>query len=195
MKKIFLFFLLIPCLANAQPPWQALKAKVIQVDLTVSRGEQKKLAKEALAMAEACLAASPGEIGCLYYRAQALGLSNKSFLGYTGRLRRMFADWEAALQRDPAFDYGGPYRMIAEVYMELPKHFGPKDLRQDLNKAVELLKKAIKISDYPTNWFDLAEAYTMLGKKDEAQKALEKARAVLSKWRNHPYYPTWAAKK
>ncbi|MBI4124702.1 MAG: hypothetical protein HY466_02065 [Deltaproteobacteria bacterium] len=193
--KAFFLFLLIPWLVYAQPPWEPLKAKVIQADLTAGRGEQKRLAKEALKMAEDCLAKNVGEIGCLYYRAQALGLSNKSFFRYAGRLRQMFADWEAVSKADPSFDYGGPYRMLAEVYMELPKHFGPKDLRQDLNKSIKLLKKAIKFSDYPTNWFDLAEAYAMLDQREASQKAMEKAKSVVSQWRTHPYYLTWQGKK
>ena len=191
---IFLVFL-IPGLAFAQPRWEPLQQKVIEADLTTDRGDQKKLAKEALTMAEQCLAVKPNEIGCRYYRAQALGLSSKNLFGYTDRLRRMFADWEAVLKADPRFDYGGPYRMFAEVYMELPKHFGPKDLRQDLNKAVDYLKKATEISDYPTNWLDLAEAYDKLGQKKEAQQALEKANRILPRWRDHPYYPTWASRK
>lgn len=190
---VLIWFSASPALAH--PPWQLLKETVIQADLTVNRGEQKKLAKEALTMAEACLAKDPQAIGCLYYRAQALGLSNRSFFGYVGRVRRMLADWEIVLQTDPAFDYGGPYRMFAEVYLELPKHFGPKDLRQDLNKAIDLLKKASKISDYPTNWFDLAEAYQKLGLKEEAQQAFAKAKTLLPAWQDHPYYTAWAEKK
>lgn len=183
--------ILVPCLALAYPPWQALRDKVIQADLTAERGDQKNLAKEALKMAEGCLTASPKEIGCIYYRAQALGLSSRSFFGYTGRVRKMLADWETVLAIDPTFDYGGPCRMIAEVYMELPKYFGPKDLRQNLNKSAELLKKAVEISDYPTNWLDLAEVYLMRGNRSAARQALEKAKAALPQWQDYPYAISW----
>ncbi len=149
----------------AKPVWLPLKEKVIEADLAGDKNKQKKLAKEALTIAADCLEKNREEIGCLYYRAQALGLSSQSFFGYVKRLHSMFADWEKVLAVDPTFDYGGPYRMVAEVYMELPKHFGPKDLRQDLNKAEDDLQKAIAISHYPTNHLDMAELLIALGKK------------------------------
>lgn len=173
----------------------SLKEMVIQVDLTNGRREQRPMAQKALAMAEDCLRRSPEDVACLYYRGQVLGLSNQGFFGYTKRVRQMIKDWEKVMTIDPTFDHGGPYRMIAEVYMELPKNFGPKDLRKDLNKAIQYLKKATEISDYPTNWFDLAETYIMLGEKEAAQKALQKAKTSLPKWQNDPYYPAWILKK
>ncbi len=168
-----------------------LQEMLIQADLEPNRKIQKRLAQSAIAEADRCLKIDPNMIGCLYYKTQATGLSNRSFFGYKKRVRQMIADWEKVIAIDPTFDYGGPYRMIAEVYMELPRHFGPKDLRQDLNKAVAYLKKAVAISDYPTNTLDLAEAYLQLKNKEAAQKTLEKAKLSLPRWRQDPYYPDW----
>lgn len=168
-----------------------LQEMVIQADFTTSRKEQKKIAQKALNLAENCLRINPNDVACLYYRAQAIGLSNRSFFGYTKRVRQMIQDWEKVKQIDPTFDHGGPYRMIAEVYMELPKSFGPKDLRQDLNRSIEYLEKATQISDYPTNYLDLADAYLQFKKTQAAQKAFEKAKQSLPKWSQDPYYRDW----
>lgn len=103
----------------------------------------------------------------------------------------MLADWQTALALDPAFDYGGPHRMVAEVFIALPKYLGPKDLKQDLNKAIQHLEKAIEISDYPTNYLDLGEAWEKGENGVEARKALEQAKAALPKWKDDPYYNSW----
>ena len=160
MKKtieILFCILLVGQNVRAGEAWRPIQKIVIEADLAPSRKEQKALAKKGLTLAEECLKQNRREAACYYYRAQALGLSNQSFFGYVKRIRSMREDWEKVMATDPNFDYGGPYRMIAEIYMELPKHFGPKDLRQDLKKSVAYLKRAIEISDYTTNSLDLAE--------------------------------------
>lgn len=195
MKKkkslIIIIVILLATPAWAKPVWLPLKEKVIAADLAGDKKEQKRLAKEALGMAADCLEKNREEIGCLYYRAQATGIANQGFFGYVKRLRSMFADWEKVLAIDPTFDYGGPYRMFAEVYMELPKHFGPKDLRQDLDKADGYLQKAIAISNYPTNHLDRAELLIALGKKTEAKQELDLVKKLLFQWKTYPYYASW----
>lgn len=171
-----------------------LKELVIRADLTVLRSEQKDLAKQAIKIADACIQRYPKDAACHYYRGQARGLYHgETFFGYPQRVRSMLADWQKVMELDPSFDYGGPYRMFAETYTALPKRFGPKDLRQNLNKAVQYLEKAIKISNYPTNFLDLAEAHLKSGRFEEAQKALNKAEEALPQWRDYPYYGSWEA--
>ena len=192
ITKILFFILLGWPNLWAGEAWQPIQEIVIQADLASDHKEQKALAKKALALAEACLQKNPKEAACYYYRAQALGLSNQSFLGYMKRIRSMREDWAKTMAINPNFDYGGPYRMFAEIYMELPRHFGPSDLRQDLKKALDYLNKAIKIADnYPTNQLDMAKVLFELNKQAEARHALEKVDGILPRWKSHPYYASW----
>lgn len=169
-----------------------LKEIIIKADLHSDRGRQVELANQGRQLAEKYIAEHPNEAAGYYYRAQALGIAQKnSVFGYPARLRAMLKDWEKVKELDPTFDYGGPYRMFAEVYIALPRHFGPKDLRRDLPKAIAHLQKAIAISDYPTNHLDLAEAYLKAKEEKKAKAQLEIAKKVLPKWKNDPYYKNW----
>lgn len=188
-------FLLVLFLSSAADAWQEnFKDIVIRADLSSDRSEQKELAEKVLKGADECLQEDPKAVVCYYYRGQARGLyyGNSPF-GYAKRLRLMLADWQKAMDLDPAFDYGGPWRMLAEVYIALPKYLGPKGLRQDLNKAIQLLEKAVQISDYPTNYLDLSEAHLKAGNFEAAQKAIQKAKNSLPKWRQNPYFQSWQA--
>lgn len=189
---LFCLFFLAAGPARGESFPATLRLQVIQADLTTGRSLQKKRAEEAIRLAEECLRILPREAACYYYRGQAKGLRDKNvLLGYPGRVRSMLADWKKAMELNPSFDHGGPYRMFAEVYTALPKHFGPKDLRQNLKLALEYLEKAIKISDYPTNHLDKAEALLKAGRKDEAIRALNRAREHLPLWSSYPYYHSW----
>ena len=104
----------------------------------------------------------------------------------------MIADWQKALELDPKFDHGGPDRMLGEIYTDLPKYFGTKDVRQDLNKAIQHLEKSIQIApDYPTQRIDLATALLKANRKDEARIALESAKTKIPKWPEDPYFSGW----
>lgn len=187
-------FLTFVSFAQTRSPWFEIQKIVIQADLTTNRKEQKQLANRALELANRCLEQNPKEAGCFYYRGQAKGLLARNVVfGYPSKVRSMLADWKQAMELDPRFDYGGPYRMFAEVFTSLPKGFGPKDLRQDLQRAVQYLEKAIEISSYPTNFLDMAEALTKEKKYNEAKQFLFKAKQTLTEWKNHAYYQSWLA--
>lgn len=187
---LFLFFLSLSLPAAARQ--ENIQDMVIRADLSSKRSEQKELAEKGLQLADQCIERNPKAVNCYYYRGQARGLyyGNSPF-GYAKRVRMMMTDWETSLKLDPTFNYGGPYRMFAELYINLPKYFGPKDLRQDLNKAIQLLEKAIQISDYPSNTLDMAEAQLKAENKTEAEKAVQRAKKNLTKWQQDPYFQTW----
>lgn len=197
MKLFFLLFTLFfapPVFTQAQPPWKELKERVIKIDLM--RGGQKgkmHLINQAREMADVCVEKNPNEAGCYYYRGQATGIYYAArVFGYPTGIRSMIKDWEKALALDPQFDHGGPDRMLGEIYTDLPKHFGAKDVRQNLNKAIQSLEKSIQISpDYPTQYLDLAEAYIKMKKTKEAEPMIEKAKALIAKWPADPYFSGW----
>ena len=194
MKKI-IFLLLLSLFslhASSESLWKPIQELVLKADLASSSRERVTWTQQAMDLADQCIAQHPNEVGCYYYRGQARGIYNENIVfGYGKMLRSLFADWQVALDRDPKFDFGGPYRMFAEVYIALPKHFGPKDLRQNLDLAIHYLKKAIQISKYPTNYLDLAEAYIKANNLEEGKKYLELATQEMPKWTTHPYYSTW----
>jgi len=198
MKRFFGWLLVFVALSNplwANPPWQNLKEIVLKADLNSKKKEQLKLAKEAIKLANECVANNPQEVACYYYRGQATGLYYEVVMfGYQKGVRSMIADWQKALELDPKFDHGGPYRMLGELFTALPKYFGTKDLRQNLVKAEHYLRKAIEIDpNYPTNYFDLAELLIKAKRKSEAGDALQTAQNLTSQWNDDPYFASWQA--
>lgn len=188
-----LLAILLLAAATSLPPWAPLKETVIQADLTTHRKEKSALVQKAGKLAEICAAEHPGEAGCYYYRAQATGLFYEiRIFGYQNGVRSMIKDWEKAKAIDPAFDHGGPDRMLGELFASLPKYFGTKDVRQDLGKAETHLKESVRIApDYPTQRIDLAETLLKLKKGGEAAEALKSAQEILPQWTQDPYYPGW----
>lgn len=172
--------------------WDHLKDLVIRADLAEESAEKRALAKQALQQADDCLKVEPQNAGCYYYRGQAKGILAKGkLIGYPSRVRSMLRDWEKAREIDPTIDFGGPDRMFAEIFIELPSYFGPKDLRKNLKKALQHLDRAIQFSNYPTNHLDRATALIEENRLSEAEKALFSAKTYLLQWEDHPYASSW----
>lgn len=192
-SKIFLLLYFLSFSGLAFGYQKDLAEKIQNAELAKNRVEAKKWAEEAHHLADQCLAKNPTEAACYYYRGQAIGLFyGHSPFGYVSRVRSMLADWEKALELSPTIDHGGPYRLLAEIYLELPKLFGPKDLRQDLKKAMNYIEKAAEISNYPANHLDKTEILLKLDQKNEAKEALQTALITLQEWQSHPYYSEWS---
>lgn len=192
LLPIFLFFIAAPLFAN--PSWEPIKAKVLKADINPrDRKEKTSLVKEAIQLADQCITENPAEAPCYYYRAQATGLYYEVMVfGYQKGIRHMIQDWQKSAELDPQFDHAGPYRMLGELYTDLPKYFGTKDVRQDLNKALMYLKKAAALDpNYPTQQIDMAEVFIKNKNKNEAAEALKKAEELLPQWTQDPYYPGW----
>lgn len=193
MKKLLAALLLIASPAMALPVWLPLKETVIKADLTRDRKEKKQLIGQALTLATECVQQFPKEAGCYYYRAQATGLHyDLVIFGYQNGVRSMIKDWQKAMELDPQFDHGGPARMLGELFISLPKYFGTRDVRQDLNRAKKNLQEAIQIDpDYPTQHLDLAETFLKAKQVEEAKAALEIAKTLIPKWPQDPYFSSW----
>lgn len=188
------FFLLSVTPLFAGASWEPIREKILEADISApGRKVKLQLVKEAIRLADDCIAKNPQATPCYYYRAQATGLYYETVVfGYQKGVRSMIEDWQKSAELDPRFDQGGPYRMLGELYSSLPKYFGTKDLRQDLNKAEGYLQKSIGISPgYPTQHLDLAEVYIKLKKVEAAAEALKAAQTLLPKWTADPYYPDW----
>jgi len=175
MHAATLLFLLsvISGTSHANPSWQNLKETVLQADLKAKRKGQLNLAKQAIKLADECVTTNPQEVACYYYRGQATGLYYEVVMfGYQKGVVAMIADWQKAVELDPTFDHGGPYRLMGE--------------------AEDYLRKAIEIDpNYPTNHFDLAELLIKAKRKPEALEAFEKAQNLTAQWNSDPYFASW----
>lgn len=186
------FFMSSSAKSATHSQWNHIQDVVIRGDLTEDKNLKRELAKKALNLANDCLKKETTNASCYYYRGQAKGLlAEGKMLGYPSRVRSMLQDWEKARQLDPAIDHGGPDRMFAEVYIDLPSYFGPKDLRKDLKKAIQHLDQAIQFSNYPTNFLDRATALVQEKRFAEAKESLASAKALLPEWQDHPYASDW----
>lgn len=75
-----------------------------------------------------------------------------------------------AAELDPAFEDGGPYRLLAMLYAKAPPW--PTSIG-DLDEAREYADKAVALSGYPMNHLVRAEVLVEDGEPDEARRELE----------------------
>lgn len=93
------------------------------------------------------------------------------------------------IKKDPAYEAGGPYRVLGRLYFKLPGLLGG-----GTDKAIENLKIAVKHG--PQRWLNhiyLAEALIKDGKKDEAKTLLEQVLAGPAEAGLEPEYADWKA--
>ncbi|MBI5523833.1 MAG: hypothetical protein HY910_14490 [Desulfarculus sp.] len=93
------------------------------------------------------------------------------------------------IKKDPAYEAGGPYRVLGRLYFKLPGLLGG-----GTDKAIENLRIAVKHG--PQRWLNhiyLAEALIKDGKKDEAKALLEQVVAGPAEAGLEPEYADWKA--
>jgi len=113
------------------------------------------------------------------YYWSSLSLCGTAEICGAGQALRLLPEIEERLERaaalDPAYDQGGPHRVLGRLYSEAPPW--PISVG-DLTKSLEHLRLAAQIAPRnSTNQLFLAETCLRLGKTREARQAL---RAVLS---------------
>lgn len=93
------------------------------------------------------------------------------------------------IKQDPAYEAGGPYRVLGRLYFKLPGLLGG-----GTDKSIENLRIAVKHG--PQRWLNhiyLAEALIKDGKKDEAKALLEQVLAGPAEAGLEPEYADWQA--
>lgn len=162
---------------------------------TSKRAEAKAAAESGMEYSERCIAAAPDEPGCYYWRAVNTGLYYKiHVIGYQRGVKKMIADCQKVISKDPNYDHAGAYRMLGEIFTQLPATGGAADsIVRDLPKAEEYLRKAVQIADdYPENHIALAATLLAEDKFEESIAALTNARKLAPKWKHDVSYNDWS---
>ncbi|CAO0823529.1 Tetratricopeptide repeat protein [Desulfarculales bacterium] len=93
------------------------------------------------------------------------------------------------INKDPAYEAGGPYRVLGRLYFKLPGLMGGST-----DKAIQNLQTAIQHG--PRRWLNhiyLAEAYIKAGKKELAKPLLEQVLAGQAEAGLEPELADWQA--
>lgn len=182
------------------PSWNAERLLVASRDSAresmneTNRRKAKELATQGVEYAERCLMLLPEEAGCYYWRAVNTGLYYRvQIIGYQRGVKNMIEDCHRVIDIDAGYDHAGAYRILGQIYTQLPQTGGHADsITRDLPLAEHYLRKALRLSpDYPENHLVLAETLLAQGKIAEAIKALTVAQELVPQWRNDSSYNEW----
>lgn len=158
------------------------------------RSNAKSYAKLGIASANACIEKTPDMTACYYWRAVNTGLYYKiRIIGYQDGIKKMISDCEKIISLDPKYANAGAYRMLGEIYTQLPQTGAhPDSVVRDLTLAEENLKRAVELApDYPENHLALADALYGQMKITEAISHLDKAKQLSPLWKTDISYDEW----
>jgi len=133
--------------------------------------KREKLAAEGVEFAEAALAQEGGGDGAVhYYLAANLGLAVREHITLAmNNLGRLESEMKQALALSPDIDDGGPLRLLGALYLKAPAW---PDGIGDLDKALELLEKAVKEHPgHPLNHLFYAQALWEEGSEASLSRA------------------------
>jgi len=159
-----------------------------------SRSDAKSAAESGIEYAEQCLMKAPEEPGCYYWRSVNTGLYYKiQIIGYQKGIKRMISDCKKVIELDPKYDHAGAYRILGELYTQLPQTAGrPDSITRDLDLAEEYLRKAVRLApEYPENYLALAETLFKQEKLTAALEQLTEAKDLTPRWRADVSYEEW----
>jgi tetratricopeptide (TPR) repeat protein len=161
---------------------------------TKDRGEAKGLAESGIEYSDRCLMGAPEEPGCYYWRAVNTGLYYKiHIVGYQKGIKGMISDCNRVITLDPKYDHAGAYRILGEIYTQLPQTAGrPDSITRDLELAEGYLRKAVRLApSYPENRLALAENLFRQDKIGDALEELSSAKELTPQWRKDVSYNDW----
>jgi hypothetical protein len=172
----------------------AVRAKAWLVEHGTDLATREADAVSAVHAAQWCGRRRPDLPACDYWLAIAVGLQARE-VRPTAELgmRTMVEALERAVARDPAYERGGPDRVLALVLLRAPGWpLGPGDADAGLIHA----RAAVRIDpDYAPNVLALAEALADLRERAPAREAYAKARelAVAARDAGDPDAGEWVA--
>ena len=161
---------------------------------SASRKQMEKLAQDGIAASQECLARAPEEAGCYYWRAVNTGLYYQAHvLGYQTGVKQMLSDAEKVIQLQPSYANAGAYRLLGQLYTELPQTSSrAENIVQDLSKAEQYLKQAIQLApQYPENHLALAANLLKQERFTEAKTELLNAKNLVPQWKRDHSYASW----
>lgn len=201
--------LLTACAANsARPPaelarvpadlplWEQAAGYATLVGQGVNRAARLAAALEGLAVAKRCVAEHPSRPACYYQRAVLTGLYYQSkVIGYQDGLKSMIADCEQVLALDATHAGGGAYRILAEIYTQVPATATqPDHVVRDLPRARKYLERALMVAPGEVaNHVALCDTLVAMGRRTSAVRACTTAEQLLAARRESPQYRDWSA--
>lgn len=129
------------------------------------------LAKKGLTNGEWAVKDNPEDGLSNYVLAVNLGLvMQQDLIKAIGNVGKLRGSLEKAIEKIPAYDDGGAYRVLGQLYLQAPSW--PASIG-DPDTAVELLEKAIEVApEHPLNQLFLADAIW----ESEGRDAIDEAR-------------------
>ncbi len=159
-----------------------------------TRGAAKEAAERGVQYANSCLEMIPEKAGCYYWRAVNTGLFYKvRIIGYQSGIKQMIEDANQVIALDPRYDQAGAYRMLGQIYTQLPQTGAhAESVTRDLALAEKYLRKAVRLApDYPENRLSLAETLFSEEKVAQAIEELAAARELAPHWKSDISYDEW----
>jgi tetratricopeptide (TPR) repeat protein len=136
--------------------------------------DRQKAAARAIDASQWCGRIQPDDAVCDYWLAAALGVQAREKPSTGIKALPLIVDnFKRAAEEVPAYDFGGPDRALALVYLRAPGWpTGPGDPAL----GVEHARKAIAEAPvYPPNLMALGEALAATGDREGSREAYEKA--------------------
>jgi tetratricopeptide (TPR) repeat protein len=150
-------------------------------------------AKTGIHYSSQCLKQEPEKPICLYYNVLNRGLYIQNHIpNYQNSLKKMVQNCETLLKVDPAYQNGGCYRILGNIYSQAPAFsLNDEAVLQDLDKSQSYLTKAVQVApQYALNHLFLAKTLEMTGEKQAAQKELDKFDILITPDLDKEY-PEW----
>lgn len=146
-----------------------------------AKNKKSKFANEGISLSQKAIDFDKSRVEGFYYRAISLGLfAQQNKLLAKNSMTQIRRDLTIAIDINPTFDYGGPYRVLGALYLRAP---GPPAGVGSKRKAIFHLEEAYKISeDYPENLLFLAESYIKKDKPTKANQLLKNLHSSISKY-------------
>jgi len=166
----------------------ALDARKIEQES--NSGVRAELAAAARRAADACIAAAPQDVACVFGSAVAMGLEAKEHpTRAAALLTQMLATLARAEALDPFYENAGPARVQALVWIRAPGWpLGPGDPERGLAAAQ---RAAALRPEHPPNWLAVAEGQAKAGAVTEARASYARARETARKLPDSPERADW----
>lgn len=145
-----------------------------------NKEQRVEVVKEGILHAEKAGQIAPGRVEPPYFHALNLARQAEAVRSLT-LIKEAAALGERARRVDPAFDQAGPLIFLGKVYLTAPAW--PVSVG-DVEKAISLLERAVKLAPRPMSHLFLGQAYA-----DDEQ--FDKAKLHLKKALKGPLEPRW----
>ncbi len=165
--------------------------RIVRAD---GRQTKLRLATEGLKLANQCVVRFPNLPDCYYYRAIFTGRYYAvRIFGYQSGLKKMLADSRKIIQLDPTYRSGAAYRIMADIYTQVPAMaLRPDAIVRDLDRAEKLLNTALDlVPNDPDNLLSRCRTRIVARRWAEAELDCKAARRLIKHQPNRANDPEW----